>query len=81
LNFGAIAMLDTANFDNMDKQIICELLESGMVDGDLLIRIAQIMMLPEFNAFFEALGKIDLTEVDQSAGILREVAQKLVQPN
>jgi len=74
-------MLDATRFDNMDKQIICELLDSGMIDGDLLIRVAQIMMLPEFNDFFDALGKIDLTDADQSATVLRQVAQKLVRPH
>ncbi len=77
-------MLEPSNFDNMDnmdKQIICELLDAGMIDGDLLIRVAQIMMLPEFKGFFDALGNIDLTELDQSAAVLRQVAQDLVRPN
>jgi len=74
-------MVEAINFDNMDKQIICELLDAGMIDGDLLIRIAQVMMLPEFKAFFDALANIDLTEVEQSAAVLRQVAQNLVRPS
>ena len=79
--YGAMKFEDATNFDTLDKQVICDLIDAGVIDGDLLIRVVQVMMLPEFKDFFVALCKIDLTEVDQSAAILREVAQKLVRPD
>ena len=62
----------------MDKLVVCELMDAGMIDTDLLVRVVQVMTIPEFGDFFNALGEIDLTDIDQSAAILSETTTKLV---
>lgn len=76
----AMKLESVTSFDDLDKQVICDLLDSGMIDGDLLIRVAQVMMLPEFKEFFVALCQIDLTDVDQSSVVLNQAAQTLARP-
>jgi hypothetical protein len=69
------------DFAEVDRQVIVDLLDRGVIDSSVLVRVAQLMMLPEFQPFFAALCEVGLSESASAADALRASAAALRRPS
>lgn len=61
----------------ISSRALIELINSGTVDCDCLVRVAQLMMVPDFEAFFAALCEVDLTTAHAAGTALALCAEGL----
>lgn len=66
------------NFRSLEMAILADMLDEGMVDADLLVRLAQIVSQPEFNEFFVVLCRADLSPGSVSSQRIFDCTQDLI---
>lgn len=68
------------DYCEFDKQVVNDLLDGGSIDSNVLVRVVQLMSLPEFDDFFSALCEVGLADTSSAAEALHRCAVALVRP-
>ena len=62
---------------SLELMIIADMLETKLIDGDLLVKVAQVMAQPDYDEFFLALCKSDLSPESKPSQLISDCTDSL----